>query len=101
VAVVGLIVESTEAHTSTLRRCEFGLYPLVSMTQTLRCTAYMWFNLAAAQLADMNFFSDDAASYRDKVAALMTLAQIAEAQQRARDWKPFPDRCPSNENLTP
>jgi uncharacterized protein len=47
-----------------------------------RVTAYMWFNLAAAQgnaFAEM-FLRDTA----DK----MTPAQIAEAQKLAREWKP-------------
>jgi TPR repeat protein len=44
--------------------------------------AHMWFNLAAAQ----GF--KDAFSARDKLAAKMTPAQIAEAQRLAREWKP-------------
>ena len=43
--------------------------------------AYMWFNLAAAQ--DVSFIQN-----RERVAAIMTGAQIAEGQKRARDWKP-------------
>jgi TPR repeat protein len=38
--------------------------------------AYKWFDLA------------DAPSYRDAVAAKMTPAQIAEAEQLAKEWKP-------------
>jgi hypothetical protein len=30
----------------------------------------------------------EAAKYRDRVAGHMTPAQIAEAQKRAREWKP-------------
>ncbi|HMF25943.1 MAG TPA: tetratricopeptide repeat protein [Pseudolabrys sp.] len=41
--------------------------------------AYMWFNLAAAQ--DVSFIQN-----RERVAAIMTAAQIAEGQKRARDW---------------
>jgi TPR repeat protein len=43
--------------------------------------AYMWFSLAAAQ-------GRDAAAIRDLMARRMTNAQIAEAQKRAREWKP-------------
>ena len=45
-------------------------------------SAYMWLNLAAAGGID------DAAKGRDVVAEKMTPAQIAEAQRRAREWKP-------------
>jgi uncharacterized protein len=44
--------------------------------------AHMWFNLAGAQ------GNSEAQTWRDKVAAKMTPAQIAEAQRLARDWKP-------------
>jgi TPR repeat protein len=44
--------------------------------------AYMWFNLAAAQ--GLQGAEED----RDQVAQQMTAAQIAEAQQLAREWKP-------------
>ena len=44
--------------------------------------AHMWYNLAAAQGAGV------AAKNRDRVAAKMTPAQIAEAQRLAREWKP-------------
>jgi uncharacterized protein len=48
--------------------------------------AHMWFNLnAAAMNGDKN-----AVKARDTVAALMTPAQIAEAQKLAREWKPLP-----------
>ncbi len=43
--------------------------------------AHKWLNLAAAQRS--NFTKE-----RDLVAAKMTPAQIAEAQKRAREWKP-------------
>lgn len=44
-------------------------------------TAHMWFNLAAAS-------SDEAVyrSTRDSLANRMDAAQIAEAEERARDW---------------
>jgi len=44
--------------------------------------AHKWFNLAAAK------GHLDAAKSRDLVAQLMTLAQIAEAQKLAHEWKP-------------
>ncbi len=49
--------------------------------------AHMWFNLAAAG-SPPGEFRDKAAKNRDTVAELMTPAQIAEAQRRAREWKP-------------
>ena len=42
--------------------------------------AHMWFNLAAAQ------GNDNAVANRDIAAKKMTPAQIAEAQQLAREW---------------
>ena len=50
--------------------------------------AHLWFNLASARVAGA-----DHAKYvkaRDAVAAKMTAQQIAEAQRRARQWKPLP-----------
>jgi TPR repeat protein len=44
--------------------------------------AYMWYNLSAAQ------GEPRAAEARDALATQMTPAQIAEAQQLAREWKP-------------
>jgi len=44
--------------------------------------AHMWLNLAASQ------GDKDAAKNRDRVAGMMTPAQIAEAQKLAREWKP-------------
>ena len=49
--------------------------------------AYMWYHLAAAHPAD-DEWRDLAAENRDEIADHMTSAQIAEAQQRAREWKP-------------
>ena len=37
---------------------------------------------------------DDVNKNRDLVAAKMTPAQIAEAQKRAREWKPTPSPSP-------
>jgi TPR repeat protein len=48
--------------------------------------AHMWFSLSAAQ------DDDDAAKNRDIIAQRMTLAQIAEAQRLAREWRPKPDQ---------
>ena len=48
--------------------------------------AYMWTNLAASRAS-----GDDrkrAAGLLDRLAAIMTPQQIAEAQRRAREWKP-------------
>jgi TPR repeat protein len=45
---------------------------------------HMWLNLAAAS-GDKN-----AVTNRDRVAALMTPTQVAEAQKLAREWKPTP-----------
>ena len=52
--------------------------------------AHMWFNLAAANLPETE--RDLAVRNRDRVAAKMTPAQIAEAQKLAREWKPKPER---------
>ena len=49
--------------------------------------AHMWFNLAATGMPPGEPL-DTAVKYRDLVEKRMTPAQIAEAQQRARDWKP-------------
>jgi uncharacterized protein len=52
--------------------------------------AYMWFDLAAAggDKLEAPISSENATSYRELVAAKMSKDQIAEAQKRARDWKP-------------
>jgi len=51
--------------------------------------AHMWCNLAASQYPDTEAEKrDNAAEFRDRTAALMTPAQIAEAQKLAREWKP-------------
>ena len=44
--------------------------------------AHMWFTLAATK------GDADASTNRDNATALMTPAQIAEAQKMAREWKP-------------
>jgi TPR repeat protein len=48
--------------------------------------AHMWLNLAAwrASGEDQKKYAD----VRDSVAKKMTAQQIAEAQRRAREWKP-------------
>jgi V8-like Glu-specific endopeptidase len=53
--------------------------------------AYMWFDLAAAQGAQAAVVQA-AATARDGVARQMTPAQVAQAQQLARDWKPTSHR---------
>jgi TPR repeat protein len=45
--------------------------------------AHMWYNLAASQA------EAGAVRARDRVALMMTPAQIAEAQKLAREWKPL------------
>ena len=51
--------------------------------------AHMWFNLAAARfLASETENRETAVRNRDRIAAKMTVAQIAEAQRLAREWKP-------------
>ncbi len=44
--------------------------------------AHMWWSLAAAQ------GHEPARKYRDRLAARMTPAQLADAQRLAREWKP-------------
>ena len=52
-------------------------------------SAHMWFNLAASRFYDSARETRDmAVKQRGLVAARMTPAQIAEAQQRASEWKP-------------
>jgi TPR repeat protein len=52
--------------------------------------AHKWYNLAAANYssARQTKYRDDAVKNRDALARKMTLAQIAEAQRLAREWKP-------------
>ncbi len=51
--------------------------------------AHLWSNLAAAGFsAAMVDMRNEAADNRDRIAAKMTPAQIAEAQRLAREWKP-------------
>jgi hypothetical protein len=59
--------------------------------------AYVWFNLAASRASgDVQKKSADA---RESVAGKMTTEQVAEAQRRAREWKP--PRRNDTENLRP
>jgi hypothetical protein len=51
-------------------------------------SAYMWFNISAASFATTDPRRSTAMSSRDAVAAKMTPEEIAEAQKRARDWRP-------------
>jgi TPR repeat protein len=48
--------------------------------------AHMWLNLAASRFKAPE--GDRAIRNRDRVAAMMTPAQLAEAQKMAREWKP-------------
>jgi TPR repeat protein len=50
--------------------------------------AYMWFNLAAAHFPANDPRRIAAVKNRDAVANEMTSEQLAEAQKRAREWKP-------------
>ena len=52
--------------------------------------AHMWYNLAAAQSSGED--RDSMVKARDNVAARMIADQIAEAQRRAREWTPTPER---------
>jgi TPR repeat protein len=49
--------------------------------------AHMWSNLAASREKDATL-RDMAIKLRDQAAAMMTPAQLAEAQRLAREWKP-------------
>ena len=49
--------------------------------------AHMWFSLAASRFAPGSN-RDITVRNRERVAAKMTPAQFAEAQRRAREWKP-------------
>lgn len=53
---------------------------------------HMWLDLANARLAPGNM-RDAAGRIRDKVAARMTPAQIAEAQRLAQEWRPVTQAC--------
>ena len=53
--------------------------------------AHVWFNLSASRQTDPEN-RERTAKARDRVAAKMTPAQITEAQRRAREWKPMPER---------
>jgi TPR repeat protein len=51
--------------------------------------AYKWFDLAAARFAASDaVLRDGVISDRQRIAADMTPAQVAEAQRLAREWKP-------------
>jgi hypothetical protein len=49
--------------------------------------AHKWFNLAAASVSSGDT-RERAVKNRDRVAGMMTPAQIAEAQKRASAWQP-------------
>jgi TPR repeat protein len=48
--------------------------------------SHMWYNLAASRVSadDQESFADA----RDRLAKKITAEQIADAQRRAREWKP-------------
>jgi uncharacterized protein len=53
--------------------------------------AYMWVSLAASRFSpSATEDREQAARHRDIVASKMTADQMAEAQKRAREWKPQP-----------
>ncbi len=53
-------------------------------------SAHAWFNISASRFAGTDGVNRNLAiSNRDAVASRMTPEQIAEAQKRARDWKPL------------
>lgn len=57
--------------------------------------AHMWFNLAAAK------GNDRARKYRDNIANYMTPAQLAEAQKRARNFRPVSEEAVSRNQNAP
>jgi hypothetical protein len=52
--------------------------------------AHMWLNLGASRLTGDT--RDRAVKARDQIALRMTADQRAEAQRRAREWKPVFER---------
>jgi TPR repeat protein len=52
--------------------------------------AFMWFDLAVARGDKLQspVSTQNAIAYRDMVAAQMSKKQVAEAEKRAREWKP-------------
>jgi hypothetical protein len=65
-----------------------GVYYAKQAGKPDNVSAYMWFNLAAAHFAASDPRRGTAISSRDLVAEQMTHDQIAEAQRRAREWRP-------------
>jgi TPR repeat protein len=62
-------------------------------------SAYMWFDLAIAGSDKLQapISSTDAQNYRNIVTAKMSASQIAEAQKRAREWKPSQETTKSSD----
>jgi len=55
--------------------------------------AHKWYNLAAAHFATWEAdIGANAAKNRDRLTAIMTSTQIAEAQKMAREWEPNAER---------
>lgn len=61
----------------------------VELIQTLRSEAHMWLNLAASHTRSEDE-REQWGNLRDLIAKKMTPAQIADAQRRAREWRPKP-----------
>jgi hypothetical protein len=75
-----------------------GLYRDGKGTATDLGKAYMWLNIAVSRLPD-SVERDALIQEREKVAALMTQAQIEAAQKRSLDFKPKPVVPPDPEDL--
>jgi uncharacterized protein len=75
-------------HGAPVAQYRLGLLYLngVGVAQDL-VTAHMWLNLAAAKLPPGEV-RNAVANTRDAVGAKMSVTQIKQAQERARDWKP-------------
>jgi uncharacterized protein len=56
--------------------------------------AHVWLNLAASNSLYMRQYQEQAIDYRNRVASWMTPEQIAEAQRKAREWRPGTGRYP-------
>ncbi|TKS62645.1 MAG: hypothetical protein EWM73_02274 [Nitrospira sp.] len=65
-----------------------GLYEFGHGVTQNSVRAYMWYHVAAAHSTG-DAQKDVAAENRDEIAGRMTSAQIAEAKQLAREWKPL------------
>jgi TPR repeat protein len=99
----GVPQNHSEAASWYIRATQQGDVPALSMAGALYwlgqgvpqdfVEAHKWYNLAAAEMGPRY---DDGGD-RDKVAAKMTPAQVAEAQARAARWKAVPEPSPCGE----